>query len=213
MSKAQLNFLAAAWRANKTDDAFRNLYELASTMFERLHRDSLFNGGCRDEHYAKESFDNAVFELSQRDDVRDFANLLSAALRRKRLMIYRTSKRRRKHVSGSLDEMDVNESGEYSPKYNLPEEPSAEEIAITKLHRKKEDDQRQLIDFLKCSGSPDATTTAIVEAYLSAPPSAKNTAIAKSLGIHPETAKRSLRKLSRLYDANRFGDYSDYLAV
>lgn len=205
--------LATDYQVERTDDAFRKLYELASTMFEQFHRDSLYSRGCRDSHSAKESFDNAVFELSQRDDVDNFANALSAALRRKRLMLCRSLARRRNRIPGSLDETEADESGEYTPKYKMPDEPAAEDVAIEDLCRKKEDDQRQLIDFLKHSGNPDATTTAIVEAFLLAPPSASNTEIAKSIGIHHETVKRSLRKLSRRYDANRFGDYSDYIAV
>lgn len=213
MSSVQLNSLAAVYRTERTDDAFRKLYELASSMFEQFHRDSLFSKGCRDSHSAKESFDSAVFELSRREDVENFANALSAALRRKRLMICRSLARRRNRFPGSLDETEADESGEYAPKYRTPDEPSAEDVAIHDLCRKKEDDQRQLIDFLKHSGNPDATTIALVEAFLLAPPSASDTSIAESIGIHHQKAKRSLRKLSRQYDVNRFGDYSDYLAV
>lgn len=213
MSKTQLNNLALIYRKERTSSAFTNLYELASSMFEQFHRDTLFSRGCRDLHHAKESFDNAVFELSQRDDILDFTNALSSALRRKRLMIFRTTKRKRSRIKGSLDDAEITESGDYLPKYKMPDEPSAEDIAILELHRKKEDDQRQLIDFLSHSGNPDATTTALVEAFRKAPVSATDTSIAKSVGIHHEDAKRRLRKLSRYYDANRFGDYSDYLVV
>lgn len=213
MSIEQLNSLHAAYRAELTADAFNRMYRLAESMFGRMHRDSLISRGCRDEHSAQETFDNAIWELSERDDLLNFATTLSSALLRKRLMVFRGNGRRRKRIPGSLDETVANESGEYSPKYPTPEEPSAEEVAMPNLCRKKEDDQRQLIDFLKHSGKPDATTTAIVEAFLFAPPSASDTAIAESIGIHHETAKRKLRKLARQYDANRFGDVSDYLAV
>ncbi|MDR9852951.1 sigma factor [Paenibacillus sp. VCA1] len=95
----------------------------------------------------------------------------------------------------------------------LTDNVTTEEDFFARKH-KKEADQRQLIDSLVHSGSeaPDATTTAIVEAFL-AQPSASDAAIAKSLGIHPETVKRKLRKLARRYDANRFGNIYDYLAV
>jgi RNA polymerase sigma factor (sigma-70 family) len=91
---------------------------------------------------------------------------------------------------------------------------TAEDEYFRRRHRKKAD-QRQLIDFLKTpdSGEPDTTTIALVEAYLLAPLDASETAIAKSLGLHHVTADRKLRKLSRRYDANRFGDVNDYLAV
>lgn len=76
----------------------------------------------------------------------------------------------------------------------------------------KEADQRQLIDFFR-SAKTDATTTLIVEAILGSQPGTSDLAIAKSLGLHHEIFKRKLRKLSRQFDANRFGEARDYLAV
>lgn len=211
MSSLQLNSLAVAYRTERTDEAFRKLYELASTTFEQLHRDSLFSKGCRDSHSAKESFDSAVFELSQRDDVGNFANALSAALRRKRLMLCRTLARRRNRFPGSLDETEADEFGEYSPKYKMPEEISAEDAAIKELSAKKEDDQRQLIDFLvKDPTQVDRETSLIVSQFSQY---SSITALAKALGMHHEFVKRKLRKLSRSYDVNRFGDVNEYLAV
>jgi DNA-directed RNA polymerase specialized sigma subunit len=87
---------------------------------------------------------------------------------------------------------------------------SAEDCVIEK---KKKADQISLIDFFQRSCKTDATTTAIVEAFLLAPASASPNAISKSIGLHHETVKRKLTALSRRYDANRFGDISDYLAV
>ncbi|MEC0328743.1 sigma factor [Paenibacillus macerans] len=101
---------------------------------------------------------------------------------------------------------------EDAPTSEVPDEETTEDGYFRRRYKKKAD-QRQLIDFLLHSGNPDATTIAVVEAYLAAPPSASDTAIAESIGIHHMSAKRSLRKLSRYYDANRFGDISDYLAV
>lgn len=211
MSSLQLNSLAIAYRTERTDDAFRKLYELASAMFEQFHRDALFSKGCRDSHSAKESFDSAVLELSQRDDVGNFANALSAALRRKRLMLCRTLARRRNRFPGSLDETEADDSGEYSPKYKMPEESSAEEIAIRELCEKKEGDQRQLITFLVADPTQVDRETNLIVSQFSQYDSV--TALAKALGMHHEIVKRKLRKLSRRYDANRFGDIREYLAV
>ena len=76
----------------------------------------------------------------------------------------------------------------------------------------KKADQRQLIDFIR-DANPDATTTTIVEAYLTAPPSATRNEIAKKLGLNHEVIRRKLVKLRSLYDANRLGDIRDYIAV
>ncbi|WP_433943657.1 hypothetical protein [Paenibacillus sp. SN-8-1] len=106
----------------------------------------------------------------------------------------------------------TNEDDEDAPMFEVADV-STVEIVVLERYAKKKADQRQLIDFLVHSGVPDAATIALVEAYLSAPPSASDTAIAKSIGIHHETVKRKLRKLARRYDANRFGDLDEYLAV
>ncbi|MNC49681.1 hypothetical protein D3C75_988770 [compost metagenome] len=60
----------------------------------------------------------------------------------------------------------------------------------------------------------DSPTMSLVEAYLdSANHDARRTQIAKSVGLHHKVADDKLRKLSRRYDANRFGDIHEYLAV
>lgn len=105
-----------------------------------------------------------------------------------------------------------NEDDEDTPMFEVADVNTVE-VVVLERYAKKKADQRQLIDFLLQSGVPDATTTVIVEAILLAPASASDTAIAKSIGIHHETVKRKLRKLARRYDANRFGDINEYLAV
>jgi DNA-directed RNA polymerase specialized sigma24 family protein len=60
----------------------------------------------------------------------------------------------------------------------------------------------------------DSPTMSLVEAYLdSANQDARRTQIAKSVGLHHKVADDKLRKLSRRFDANRFGEIHEYLAV
>ncbi|GAA0840637.1 hypothetical protein GCM10008915_36600 [Bifidobacterium pullorum subsp. gallinarum] len=76
---------------------------------------------------------------------------------------------------------------------------------------KKEADQRELIDFLVNDPSQvDHDTTRIVSQFYKYSSIA---ALAKALGMHHEVVKRKLRRLSGRYDANRFGDINEYLAV
>ncbi|MGG4217533.1 NUMOD1 domain-containing DNA-binding protein [Paenibacillus jamilae] len=75
---------------------------------------------------------------------------------------------------------------------------------------KREDDQRQLIAYLSDPAQVDTVTNSIVTMFSQYD---SITALAKALGIHHETVSRKLRKLSRRYDANRFGEVRDYLAV
>ena len=81
--------------------------------------------------------------------------------------------------------------------------------AATVLETKRAD-QRQLIDFL-LSGA-DATTTAIVEAFLNEKKPTP-TAIGKKLGLHHSTVLRKLTSLASKYDSKKFGDYRDFLVA
>lgn len=80
---------------------------------------------------------------------------------------------------------------------------------INRMYRKKEADQRQLIDFLVNDPVKVDTVTTLIVTEFSKYPSI--TALAKALGLHHEVVKRKLLALSRKYDANRFGDIRDYL--
>lgn len=84
--------------------------------------------------------------------------------------------------------------------------------------KKKEADKRQLVDFLLESTTihkdNHSTMTVIIEEYRKDDSRDKSdNAIAKSLGMHHETVKRKLESLAKRYDANRFGDVREYLAV
>ena len=81
---------------------------------------------------------------------------------------------------------------------------------VDEFFRKNERDQRQLISFLTDPSKVDAETTAIVSNFHR---HKSITALGKALGLHHQTVKRKLRKLSRNYDPNIFGNYRDYLAV
>lgn len=86
-----------------------------------------------------------------------------------------------------------------------------EQEFLRRNYTKKEADQRQLIDFLaRDPRQVDHDTTLIVSQFSEYD---SITALAKALGMHHEFVKRKLRKLSRRYDANRFGDINEYLAV
>ncbi|WP_154665822.1 hypothetical protein [Paenibacillus pinihumi] len=97
---------------------------------------------------------------------------------------------------------------EDAPTLELSDEINIEDTVL----RKKEADQRQLIDFLVNSdpSQVDPDTKLIVSRFPQYP---SITALAKALGLHHEVVKRKLRRLARNYDANRFGDYRDYLIV
>lgn len=100
----------------------------------------------------------------------------------------------------------VDNSDDDAPTSEIADPMNLEDYAL----RKKEADQRQLIDSLVNDPSQvDPITTLIVAEF---PKYKSITALAKALGLHHEVVKRKLTSLSRRYDANRFGDVRDYLA-
>lgn len=207
MTLEKLNSVAAQYYASPTQDLFRELYAEATAAFRKVNRSQVVGSRKGDENDADEIFDSVVLTLSREVDVRDFGRALSARLKNARLTFFRNESRRRKRYELTLDSGTPD-----APTFDPAAELTTEDIVLQR-NKKKEADQRQLIDFLVRSVKTDATTTSIVEAYRFAPLSAKPTEIAKSLGIHHETAKRKLHGLARRYDANRFGDIHEYLAV
>jgi len=149
-----------------------------------------------DEHTALEIFDEVFMSIT--DCILDIERWLNRALHRRRIDAHRQRKARSKYE----------QIKEYIPETT----PIVNEVECSVI-QKEEADHRQVIDFILRTAKPDATTTAIVEAYLIAPPSATRKEIARSLGLHHEIVKRKLLSLSRHYDANRFGEHYDYLAV
>jgi DNA-binding PucR family transcriptional regulator len=78
--------------------------------------------------------------------------------------------------------------------------------------KKKEADQRELIDFLTDPGQvSDETTTAIVESFITNDGPTTPTAIGKKLGLHHSTVIRKIERLAKHFDERQFGNYRDYL--
>ncbi|MEC0167910.1 hypothetical protein [Paenibacillus graminis] len=207
MSFEQLNKLAAEYYTTRSQDVFRSLYAEAKRVFQSQNRGRVCSSGYGDRNDADSILDDVILKLTQKDTLSGFGAQMATALKNARIDWFRKEKTHSKHY-----ELTVDKANEDASTSEIPDGTTTEDI-ITQRHKKKEADQRQLIDFLVRSVKTDATTTSIVEAYMFAPLSAKPTEIAKSLGLHHETAKRKLHRLARRYDVNRFGDIHDYLAV
>ncbi|WP_018755156.1 hypothetical protein [Paenibacillus terrigena] len=209
MDLTQLNSLAARYKVSGDEAHLRLLYDEAAPI-KRSNRLKVTMSSYGDAADADELFDDAIMELLQRNDIINFGKMLIAALNLKRLHLFRTIKRRNNNIKieGSLDDTYIDEQGSPNPKIVLKSSHIVEDEVI-----KKETDQRQLIDFL-LDRANDPVTTLIVTKFKNDDCSTKSmTALAKALGLHHETAMRKLRSLVKHYDANRFGDYYEYLAV
>lgn len=210
MNLTQLNRLAALHQQNRSQEAFQELYKEARRLFLKLHIAATVRGRRGDEHDAEASFDDAVMSLAYRDDVENFGNALSAALRIKRVYVERGNVRREKWIQSSADQTEEQEDGSHTAMCVLTDGVSAEDVVIDTLTQKKDAQKRQLLSSLCDPAKVDHDTTLIVSQF---PQHDSITALAKALGVHHEFVKRKLRKVSRRYDANRFGDINEYLAV
>ncbi|OMC96245.1 hypothetical protein MKX34_24075 [Paenibacillus sp. FSL R5-0636] len=205
MNFEKLNRLAAVHLVDRTDATFSEMYEEAITLFRRMNRNRIVFSRMGDNNDADELLDSVILKVIAKSPD-NFGALLLTALNAAQLDFFKAEQRRRKRFELSVDTE--------APNSDVRDEDTDVELAvIQRVVRKKRTDQLELIDSLTRSAKTDTTTTTIVEAYLFAPLDAKPTEIARSLGIHHETVKRKLRRLARRYDANRFGDVREYLAV
>lgn len=207
MTNVKLNMLHVQYLgcedARSRNDVFAEIYALTKRARD-INRSQVTTSGYGDEADAQTIFDDVIVKMLRDSRITDFERTLNRRLKTKRIDLLRGTSRRRTRQC-SLEELIE----------GAPTPATLQVSGIDKevFHRKKETDQRQLIDFLLRSAKTDATTTTIVEAFLIAPLSASPNAIAKSIGLHHETVNRKLLSLGRRYDANRFGDRREYLAI
>lgn len=200
----KLNNKAAAYYEAPTIPNFHGMYYEAAALFKEANRLGIVSHGAGDQNDADEIFDKVILSLSRKASIADFGRTMSSALKKERLQFFRNERRRQNRYKMSIDDDE-------SPYSDTTDDASDVESAVLSKLQKKEADQRQLIDFLvNDPGQVDHDTTLIVSQFSQYD---SITALAKALGMHHEFVKRKLRKLARRYDANRFGDVSEYLAV
>ena len=203
MNNEQLNKLVLDYRNDRSDETFRQLYEMVSGNWKGLETIGKSVKASGAEILA--AYQDTLLSCIEKYDGRaDFINLLNRSIRFKRSDIYRRKKR--------LAEFEVyfspveNEDGSEAANFEFVDDFDLEEQVIAK----KKADQRQLIDFLL--NGADAKTTAIVEAFL-ASEKPTPTAIGEALGLHHSTVIRSLKRLAGKFDSKKYGDYNDFLVA
>jgi hypothetical protein len=202
----ELNELVLDYKRTKDETIFERIYEMISATWKNNY--VVAKSVMTDEHEIQALCEDILMGcIDQYDGSIDFIHYYRSSLYRRRASLYKAKKRYYKRIEPTND--NYNEDGDTPIAATIeciPEPKTTEELAL----QKTEADQRQLIDFL-LSGA-DATTTAIVEAFL-AHPKPTPTAIGRSLGLHHSVVKRKLERLASKFDAKQFGDYRDYLAV
>jgi DNA-directed RNA polymerase specialized sigma24 family protein len=204
LSFEKLNKLAADYYTTRSQDCFRALYDEANRVFQTQNRGRVCSSGHGDRNDADSILNDVIIKLTQKEALNGFGSQMSTALKNARIDWYRKEKTRGKHY-----ELTVDKDDEDAPTSEVPDEMTTEDIVLQR-HKKKEADQRKLIDFLSDPRQVDKDTTRIVSSFSQYE---SVTALAKALGLHHEVAKRKIQRLARRYDANRFGDVSEYLAV
>ncbi|MCU6709304.1 hypothetical protein M6D81_11360 [Paenibacillus sp. J5C_2022] len=210
MYEPKLNILYLKYR--RGDASFAEVYKAAERQRKvTCHVVKKYFGF--DEADALALFDDTIMDLLHQEKVhKNFEALLNSRLKSRRIDLLRKGNGLRKVESLNAIVEIAESKGAATPDALRSDFDLESEVIQIDTIRNRKADHLQVIDFLR-DCNPDATTTAIVEAMLSAPASASDNAIAKSIGMHHQTVKRKLTALSRYYDANRFGDYHDYLAV
>ncbi|MFK4304300.1 hypothetical protein ABH892_004440 [Paenibacillus sp. RC254] len=200
MSFEKLNKKANEFFVSKTPENFNNVYQEVIEEFQRQNRRRVTSTGLGSIDDADEILDSVILKLTARDGALNFGKLVSRSLKNARIDFLRSELRRSESF-----ELSIDSSEESALTLNIADSELVEDRVL-----KKEDDQRQLIAYLSDPTQVDDVTTLIVTKFSQYD---SITALAKALGIHHETVSRKLRKLSRRYDANRFGEIGEYLAV
>lgn len=191
-------------------ESFRKSYSMFEPIIRRVSKKFSAASGIPEEEYISQLSEEFWLLFNKFDSTRgaSFSTWANLNLRSKAIQISKGKERTFYRRSIPIRQYGTS-SNEDESSYEIADEYNLEQTVLDRLHRKKEADKRQLIDFL-LESTTDSVTTAIVTNF---PRYKSITALAKALGLHHEVVKRKLRALSRLYDANRFGDYHDYLAV
>jgi hypothetical protein len=203
---SDLNAKVLRYQQSKCDDLFYEIYHETKRRVLRNTR-AVANSLSTDENTVLTLFDDAIlYAVNTYKDGKDFVNYVKWKFKNKRLNFLRN----RKYVfDHEVYEQPVNEDEDAATSFDFIVGSDGADDEY--LRKQTEADQRQLIGSLIDPGKVnDATTTAIVEAFL-ASENPNPTAIGRQLGIHHSTVIRKLNRLARNFQPEIFGDHRDYL--
>lgn len=202
-----LKNLIARYQAKGEDEVFTDIHRLASVKW-KYFLGKLSAKYNLDEHTVSSVAHFKLYEavVAYDDSKGDFANLLSKMIRNGCVDEIRKDSDRQR-VEDSINKYEKpNEDDNEVSKLDQIAHANAEEEIIE--HIQKSHDQHQLIVAL--TKTADEMTRQSLSAFAE---SDSYNAAAKLLGITDKTVKKHIRKLSRNYDGNRFGDYHDFFTV
>ncbi|MGI2709029.1 sigma-70 family RNA polymerase sigma factor [Bacillus cytotoxicus] len=208
--KLNINNMAIEYLRTGDDSVFTDLYVSLLEVYRDKLRYWSTTTYMANEHDITGLFHDVIQKVleSLRNNVGgDFVKIFTVSLGNSYKSLLRKLRTRRKYEL--YDGSDSDEEENTAMFETIADEFDIEEHVI----KKKEADQRELIDFLTDPGEVnDETTTAIVESFLSSENKTPTpTAIGKMLGLHHSTVIRKLERLAKRFDERQFGDYQDYL--
>ncbi|WP_010494998.1 hypothetical protein [Paenibacillus elgii] len=206
----ELDSLAEKYRITNDTDILIKMYKDLQEKWSLTAR-AVAASLCTDSTEVYSMYNEAFIKSITSFKGGNFSRLLSKNLKNARASFYRKQMvRLRRQVSFGRS---AQQSEEDAPTSDAQSDYNLEAHANERMHKKKEADQRQLVDFLLDRANDPVTTLIVTKFREDESGKLSITALAKALGLHHEVVRRKLRALSRHYDANRFGDIEDYIAV
>lgn len=201
-----INQLAKEYREARSEEVFWALYDAL--------KKSWWGAGLqadirryRDEHEVRALYDDAVLVAVERFRD-DFGNYLAACIRSAKYhktdgLLSRLDRRYKYEVYDQDTECE--EEGEKKSTTEIPDRSYDPQEVLNE--KEKARTQRQLISELVAK-TDDFTQTVVKQL----PRYSSMTALAQALGVHHTKVTRSIARVSRGYDANRYGSIYDLLA-
>lgn len=207
--KLNINEMANDYLRTGDDFVFTDLYTSLSEVYRDKLRYWITSTYMANEHDITGLFHDViqkVLESLRNNAGGDFVKLFAVSLGNSYKSLLRKLRTRRKYELYDGPNSDEEEN-------TAMFETIADEFDLEEhVTKKKEADQRELIDFLTDPGQvSDETTTAIVESFITNDGPTTPTAIGKKLGLHHSTVIRKIERLARRFDERQFGNYRDYL--
>lgn len=204
LDNEKLNNLAKLYADTRSNDAFSDLYAAILPEFKRR-----WSRPGIDPHDCEEAFHVALQELTRnwREENGDFLKMMNIRYKSRLTDRMRKSKRRSDNEY-SIDVPTDDDADKVAALY----EDKREDTELTVIKKMTDHGLQSVISHLLHPAKSDIATTVIVAALQFTPFTTPN-ALGKAAGLNHEVVRRKLRALSRNYDASRFGDIHDYIAV
>lgn len=215
-TKLFINNLANTYLATSDDLKFSSLYKSVASEIGLKLRKWETSTYLAEDHDITDLFHDAILnslDKLKRDGSGDFIKIFITSLHNNYKSLLRKLQTRRKYENLESFMSSGNEEDDSPPTLQIASLQNVEDDVIKSQEIKTDEDKRELINVL--TKDCDSLTTGILNEYLECASNERltPTGIGKKLGIHHETVKRTLSKLSKRYNEREFGSIDAYLAV